>query len=346
MKGEVKKVRIDLLKFDLKVTNENQIKEILSFKDLGDGFKRIGNHIFVPIFIIEETHICPYLLDSKGIPVTNKAKQIKTTLSSYSIIKKDTRIVFCNSFRINVMEFFVGVASIQYDEDVIDNLRAILLGEGVDLTDYDLPVTSEKYMNVLSGMNEIISLYEKNYENEKIVMLDKTVEIKKEMGEVGYTNIKTTIKGKTAVQSNDGFYYSVDENGKMTREYSTMENFQEMRVIQKPSLNVGDIIELDGQYLFCSQKTEQQYSLTSFSDKSVRQIHRSDENDDLAEQFFVIINPITSILENDPNATPASLLANNPNNANRLNLDLQIQQNNMLNNLAKMIVNMLGENDE
>lgn len=149
--------------------------------------------------------------------------------------------------------------------------------------------------------------------------------------------LKTTIEGKLAILSGDGFYYSVTNSGSMKREYTVFENISEPIKRERTSLNLGDILEYEGQIAFCSMVTGNQYSLTKFQDKSVVNIQKGDELDDLGVAYKVIINPIQSILDADKSADATTLLSNNPNNAQKLSLTLQQQQNSSLGEIARAL---------
>lgn len=171
--------------------------------------------------------------------------------------------------------------------------------------------------------------------------LGKKNDVTKEKTKNGGDNmLKTTIEGKLAVRSNDGFYYSVGEDGSLKREYTVYENISDPVERERVSLKLGDILNYEGVISFCSAVTGNQYSITSFLDKTVRNIQKGDETDDLGIAYRVYINPIKSILDSDPNANAVTLLSNNPDNAQRIAISLQQNQSSALDMIAKSLANL------
>lgn len=154
---------------------------------------------------------------------------------------------------------------------------------------------------------------------------------------------KTTIEGRIAIKSNDGFYYSVTDTGAMKREYTVFENISEVIKREKTALQLGDIVDYKNNIVFCSLVSNNQYSFTNFKDRSVINVQKGDESDGLGETYSVLINPIQSILETDKTVDATTLLSNNPNNAQKLSLALQQQQNSSLGDIAKALKGFINE---
>ena len=177
---------------------------------------------------------------------------------------------------------------------------------------------------------------------------DNTVEVhgvtttkdsnQQEGGNVMLDNIKVTLEGKLAVLSNDGFHYSINDDGSMKREYTILENISKPLIRQRVTLNTGDTLIYDGELCFCGSVGKNKYEITRFSDKSMLQIQKGDESDELGDTYEVVINPLESILETDKTADVLTLLANNAANAPAINLALQREQGNALTQLSKYII--------
>lgn len=174
--------------------------------------------------------------------------------------------------------------------------------------------------------------------NEKIVE-SEVEDVKRPKGDsVMVNNVKVTLEGKLAVLSNDGFYYSINNDGSMKREYTVLENVSKPLIRERVKLQTGDVLVYDNKLCFCSSSEGNKYEITNFADKSMFQIQKGDESDELGDTYQVVINPLESILEADKNADVLTLLANNPQNAPAINLALQREQSNALSQLSSFII--------
>lgn len=186
-----------------------------------------------------------------------------------------------------------------------------------------------------------MSYFDRYFEDEEMTTEAPVQSQEREEKDNMINNIKLTIDGKMAVKSKDGFYYSVNANGTMKREYSVFEPISEEIITrERSSLKVGDILILNDELYFCSGD-QAQYTLTNFMTKQIQMIQKGQENDELGETYTVIINPLASIVESDPDVDPALILANNPQNAEKINLTLQIDQSKSLGKIVSALIDKL-----